>query len=61
MSELEQVKEVLTFLDNTKARSEALKILLGLTVTPEQRRIFIDTDACKRLLRVILEEPDSPE
>ena len=35
MSELEQVKEVLTFLDNTKARSEALKILLGLTVTPE--------------------------
>jgi hypothetical protein len=38
-----------------------MEILLGLTGSEEGRKHFKDTDTCKRLLRVILEEPENQQ
>jgi hypothetical protein len=55
----EQIKEILTFLEKPEARTQALEILLGLTGTPEGRKHFRDTDSCKQMIRVIVEEPEN--
>lgn len=58
-AQVAQIKEVISFLDNKAARSQALEILLSLTGTVEQRAHFLETEATKRLLRLILDQEAS--
>jgi hypothetical protein len=56
-----QIAEILTYTENPSSRGEALKILLGLTGSPEGRRNFRDTDTCKKMFRVIVEEAETSQ
>lgn len=51
--QVKQMKEVLPYLQSNEARIPALEIILGFTPTKEQRAIFLGTDVCKELLRLI--------
>ena len=50
------MKEVISFLDDTNARGQALQIILGFTAEQEQRAVFLKLDLVKRLLRLVLEK-----
>jgi hypothetical protein len=54
--QLAQIKEVIAFLDNKAARTQAIEILLSFSATLEQRAGFQQTDIVKRLLRLILDQ-----
>lgn len=50
----EQFKEIVKFLGmNRESRDEALSIIMNYTATYEQRRLWVDTEVDKHLLRVI--------
>ena len=47
--------EVISYLDNKQARSEALKIILGYTATVEHRQMFVGKELSKKLLRLVID------
>ena len=50
----EQFKEIVKFLSaNRESRDEALTIIMNFTANYEQRRLWVDTEVDKHLLRVI--------
>ena len=54
--EIEQMQQVLPFLDNKDTRGQALEIILPFTGTPESRQLFIGLELCKKMLRLLGEE-----
>ena len=58
--EIEQMKEVLPFLDNKDTRGQALEIILPFTGTAESRQLFFGLELCKKMLRLLGEEDLTP-
>ena len=50
-----QMTEVISYLDNKQARTEALKIILGYTSTVEHRQMFVGKELSKKLLRLVID------
>lgn len=54
--EVEQMKQVLLFLDSKDARGQALQIIQGYTGTAQNRQLFIGLELCKKILRLLGED-----
>ena len=54
--EVEQMKQVLLFLDSKDARGQALQIIQGYTGSAQNRQLFIGLELCKKILRLLGED-----
>ena len=54
--QLDQLKEVITYLAKKETRSAALDIILAYSALNEQRQLFKQLDICKTLLRLLPED-----